>query len=138
MWEEDSNIDKLKLDDESLNVQRLVAKYIVPLAQVRLLLQKATTDYRKVRKLRTSYFRGELSKEELKTLEWPQYLGNRPLKNEIEDLLGADDIVIRAQDKMVYLETMLDTLEKIVKAIYGRSFDIKNAIAWTQFTNGLL
>ena len=45
---------------------------------------------------------------------------------------------IRLTDKVEYINTCLTQCDYIMKSINSRSFDIKNAIEWTKFTNGII
>ena len=91
-----------------------------------------------MRRVKWKYFRGELSQEELNNLGWDQYLGNQPLNNQMNEVLDSDPDIIKLTDKVEYVEACLYQCEMILKSIQSRSFDIKNAIEWTKFTNGLL
>lgn len=99
-------------------------------------LRKAETDYLRLRKLKQAYFRGELSQQELEQLGWEQYLNNRPLKNEMDDIINSDDDIIRILDKVEYIKTILYQLEQIIRSINSRTWDIKSSIEWFKFTNG--
>jgi len=73
------------------------------LTSVRLQYRKAEADYLRLRKLKFRYYRGELSKEELTELGWDQYLNNRPLKNEMDEVMTTDDDIIQITDKVEYI-----------------------------------
>ena len=51
------------------------------------------------------------------------------LQNKIENTIT---------DKVEYIDTCITLLEGVMRSLNSRSFDIKNAIEWTKFTNGLL
>jgi len=70
-------------------------------------------------------------------LGWDQYLGAKPLKNEMDEQLDGDFDLIKKKDRIVYWETIVDTLERILRSIGSRGWDIKNAIEWHKFTNGM-
>jgi hypothetical protein len=76
--------------------------------------------------------------DELKEHNWNQYQGLKPLKNEVEDIVNCDEDVIRCVDKVEYMKAMLYQLEQIIRSLNGRGWEIKNAIEWTKFTNGLM
>ena len=56
----------------------------------------------------------------------------------LENTLIIDEDVIKLTDKLEYLNTCMSLCEGAMKSINSRSFDIKNAIEWTKFTNGLV
>jgi len=136
MWEEDCRVDQTNLGRAAATVPELHAKYINILSTVKLQLRKAETDYLRLRKLKQAYFRGELSQQELEQLGWEQYLNNRPLKNEMDDIINSDDDIIRILDKVEYIKTILYQLEQIIRSINSRTWDIKSSIEWFKFTNG--
>jgi len=136
MWAEDCKIDQTNLGRSAARVPELHAKYLNMLTSVRLQFRKTETEYLRMRKLKTRYFRGELTREELTDLGWEQYLNNRPLKNEIDDVLQTDDDIIRSIDRLEYYKTLMFQLEQILKSINSRTWDIKSSIEWYKFTNG--
>jgi len=138
MWQEDAKIDDINLDKEALNVPNLHAKYLTILSTSKLNLQKERSDYYKLRRYKWRYYRGELSQKELDDLGWEQYLGAKPLKNEMDEQLDGDFDLIKKKDKIAYWETIVDTLERILRSISSRGFDIKHAIEWHKFTNGVM
>ena len=138
MWQQDSSVDDINLDKESLNVPNLHAKYVTILSTAKLNLQKERSDYYKLRRYKWRYYRGELSQAELVELGWDQYLGAKPLKNEMDEQLEGDFDLIKKKDRIVYWETVVDFLERVLRSINSRGWDIKNAIEWHKFTNGVM
>ena len=67
---------------------------------------------------------------------WEQYLNNRPLKNEMDDIINSDEDMILKVDKLEYLRAISFQLESILKSINSRTWDIKSAIEWEKFTHG--
>ena len=138
MWYADCKIDELNLGSESTKTPELHSKYLNHLSTARLQLRKAETSLLKLKRIKSQYFRGELSKQELEALGWDQYLGNKPLKQEMQEYLEADDDIIQQTDKVEYIRTVTDFLERVLRSISSRGWDIKNSIEWTKFTNGLM
>jgi hypothetical protein len=56
----------------------------------------------------------------------------------MEDRINCDEDIIRAMDKVEYVKALLYQLEQIIRSLNSRTWDIKNAIEWTKFTNGLM
>lgn len=137
-WEKDSYIDETNLGRESTRVPTLHAKYLVHLSKVKLQHRKAESDYYNTRRLKYRYYRGEMTQEELVSNEWPQWQGNKPLKNEMDEFLQCDKDLIEFQDKIEYFKTVIYTLEQIIRSINSRTWDIKSAIEWQKFTNGMM
>lgn len=135
-WAEDCKIDQTNLGRSAARVPELHAKYLNMMSSFRLQYRKTEVEYFRIRKLKSSYYRGEMSKQQLTELGWEQYLHARPLKNEMDEVLNTDEDVIRLMDKMEYLKTVIYQLEQIIKSINSRTWDIKSAIEWAKFTNG--
>jgi len=108
------------------------------MSDIRLHLRKSNAALYKLRKVKVQYYRGELSKEDLDRLGWDQWLGPKPLKSDLNEMLDADDDVIEQGNKVEYIATIADFLERVMRSLNSRSFDIKNSIEWTKFTNGLM
>jgi|TARA_B110000263_G_scaffold62826_1_gene54045 hypothetical protein len=138
MWAEDCKIDDLNLGPESTRTPELHAKYLSMLSTFKLQLRKNKSNLLTLRRVKWKYYRGELSQQELNDLGWDQYLGNAPLNNQMNDFLDTDPDVITITDKVEYIDTCITLLEGVMRSLNSRSFDIKNAIEWTKFTNGLL
>ena len=138
MWQNDAKVDDINLDKESLNIPNLHAKYVTILSTAKLNLQKERSDYYKLRRYKWRYYRGELSLNELKELGWEQWQGAKPLKNEMDEQLEGDFDLIKKKDKIAYWETNVDFLERVLRSISSRGWDIKNAIEWHKFTNGVM
>ena len=56
----------------------------------------------------------------------------------MQEYLEADDDIIQQTDKVEYIRTVTDFLERVLRSISSRGWDIKNSIEWTKFTNGLM
>lgn len=137
-WSEDCKINETELGREATRVPSLHAKYLTFLSNVKLKLRKAESEYYTIRRLKYRYYRGEMTREELEELEWIQFQGNKPLKNEMDEFLLCDKDLNEAMDKVEYLKTVLFTLEQILRSINSRTWDVKSAIEWNKFTNGMV
>jgi phosphoglycerate-specific signal transduction histidine kinase len=138
MWTKDAKINELDLGKSSIQIAELHAKYLNILSNTKLQLRKCEADYLRLRRTKFKYYRGEMTREELEELGWNQFQGLKPLKNEVEDIVNCDEDVIRCVDKVEYMKAMLYQLEQIIRSLNGRGWEIKNAIEWTKFTNGLM
>ena len=138
LWAEDCKIDETNLGHESARPPTLHSKYLNFLSSTRLNLRKAESDYLNLRRKKYKYFRGEMTQLELSDEGWDQWQGNKPLKNEMDEFLQVDADLIILQDKIEYLKTIMYQLEQIIRSLNSRTWDIKNSIEWTKFTNGLM
>jgi hypothetical protein len=75
---------------------------------------------------------------ELSDEGWTQWQGNKPLKNEMDEFLQVDADLILLQDKVEYFKTVMYQLEQIIRSLNSRTWDIKNSIEWSKFTNGMM
>ena len=135
-WSADSKIDELNLGSEATKVAMLHSKYLSLLSNAKLQQRKAESDYNNMRRVKYRYYRGELSRAELEKLNLEQYVGNRPLKNEMDEFLSCDEDLNLLTDKIEYYKTLTFTLEQILRSLNSRTWDIKSAIEWQKFTNG--
>ena len=78
-----------------------------------------------------------MSKQELEDLGWNQFQGNKPLKNEMDEYLQCDEDLNTCMDNIEHLKTSIYTLEQIIRSINSRTWDIKSAIEYVKFTNGM-
>jgi hypothetical protein len=138
MWTEDCVVDELNLGRESIKTPELHAKYLNMLSTFKLQLRKNKSNLLTLRRVKWQYYRGELTQQELNDFGWEQYLGNAPLNNQMNDFLDTDADIITLTDKVEYIDTCITLIEGVMRSLNARSFDIKNAIEWTKFTNGLL
>ena len=95
------------------------------------------SDYNLLRKNKFRYYRGELSRDELNTLEWEQWQGVKPLKNEMDEFLQGDTELNTMKVRIEYLETMIYLLESILGQLKARDWQIKTAVEWKRFLAGM-
>jgi len=138
MWIKDSAIDETDLGRASAGTPKLHAKYLQLLTNQRLNTRKAESDYLRMRRTKWRYYRGEMTQAELDELNWNQWQGVKPLKNELDEFLNTDSDLIQLQDRLEYHRAVFSLLEGILKSIHSRTWDIKNSIEWTKFTNGMI
>lgn len=138
MWASDCKIDEMSLGQESTRTPELHSKYLNHMSDTRLHLRKSEAALLKLRRVKVQYYRGEMSREDLERLGWEQYLGPKPLKQDMNEMLDSDDDVIEQTNKVEYIRTVADFLERVLRNLNSRTWDIKNSIEWNKFTNGLM
>ena len=136
-WEKDCEIDDNYLGENSTATPKLHAKYVKLLVSVKLKHTKLQSDYNLLRKNKFRYFRGEMSRDELKDNNWDQWQGVKPLKNEMDEFLTGDADLNQLEVKIKYLETMIYLLESILGQIKARDWQIKTAVEWKKFLAGM-
>jgi len=136
-WDKDCEIDDNYLGENSTATPKLHAKYVKILVQVKLKHTKLSSDYNLTRKNKFRYYRGELSREELQDLQWDQWQGVKPIKNEMDEFLKGDVELNTMEIKIKYLETMIYFLESVLQQIKARDWQIKTAVEWKKFLAGM-
>lgn len=136
MWEADCHIDDNHLGESSIKTAKLHAKYLKLLVEAKMRKSKIESDYNSLRKTKIRYYRGELSREELKELGWEPWQYNKPLKAEMDEFLKGDSDLSVFSTRLDIIETLVFALESILQQIKQRDWQIKNAITWKQFLAG--
>lgn len=137
MWDVDCEIDDNYLGETTTATPKLHAKYVKLLVNVKLKHTKLSSDYNILRKNKFKYYRGEMSREELTDLNWNQWQGVKPIKNEMDEFLKGDSDLNTMNVKIQYLETMIYMLESILGQIKARDWQIKTAVEWKKFLAGM-
>ena len=134
-WEEDCVIDDQNPDKASARSPHLHSKYINELIAYKMKLNAIQLSMIELRNVKTKYFRGEMTREELQERGWEQWQ-YKTLKSEIESLLDADPEIQKLFAREAYVKTAIYFLESVLGEIRTRSFHCKNIIAWMQFRAG--
>ena len=77
-----------------------------------------------------------LSQEELDELNWEPFV-KRLMKNEVDMYLDSDKDIIQNNMRIINQKEKLAFLEEVIKNLNQRNFQIKNAIEWKKFTQGV-
>lgn len=136
-WDKDCQINDNFLGEQATATPKLHSKYVKLLVNVKLKHTKLSSDYNILRKNKFRYYRGEMGREELTGLGWPQWQGVKPLKNEMDEFLTGDNELNTLKVKIEYLETMIYFLESILGQIKARDWQIKTHVEWKKFLAGM-
>ena len=60
------------------------------------------------------------------------------LRTDVDKYIESDEEMIKAKQKVEYLQAVVDYLDKTLRQITNRTFTIKNAIDWRKFTSGAI
>jgi hypothetical protein len=82
------------------------------------------------------FYSGKMSEEKLERLGWEPFQ-LKVLKQDLDRYIESDTHVAREYDRIAFQEEKVDFLQATLKSITARQWDIKNAIEWRKFTNGL-
>jgi len=81
----------------------------------------------------TIYYTGKADPEVYRT----KPMNHRFLKSEVKEAIAADQDMIKLRAEIAISVETLDTLERIVKAVKDRDWQLKNIIEWRKFSEGI-
>ena len=129
----DLKVDNEHLDTESLKNQEIKAKYLDHKSRYELLLFKAKGDYKRLYREKWEYDGGKSDAKIYATKPFDL----KVLKTDLSVYISSDEEIIDAENKVGYLETVVDYIKGVIKSVDNRGWDIKNAIEWKKFEAGL-
>lgn len=135
-WEIDSEIKQNDLGNESLKTSQLHHKYQKIYTNESLMLRRYEADL-KVLKLEKYEFYTQGPTKEQMDLGWKLPAAGRILKQEVNNYMDADKDIIQQTLKIGIQHEKIDLLESIIKTINNRGFQIKNAIDFMRWQNGV-
>ena len=130
---QDLKVDDEHLDTESLKNQEIKAKYLEHKSKFELLLFKAKGDYKRLYREKWEYYGGKADAKIYATKPFDL----KVLKTDLSVYISADEEIIDAENKIGYLETVVDYIKGVIKSVDNRGWDIKNAIEWKKFEAGV-
>ena len=134
-WEEDCVIDDQNPDKASAKSPHLHSKYLNELIAYKMKLNAIQSSMIALRNVKTKYFRGEMTREELQERGWEQWQ-YKTLKSEIESLLDADPEIQKLFAREAYVKTAIYFLESVLGEIRARSFHCKTIADFAKFRAG--
>ena len=139
MWEADSVIDEINLDETSIKSAKLHAKYLQLLSIAKLRLKKKEMEFDAMKKDKWLYFEGKMTKDQMDERGWkydPFDGGTKPMKSNMDYYYKSDSDLTRLQSQIDYQKTLIDTLIDIMDNIKWRHQNIRNVIDWKRFVSG--
>jgi hypothetical protein len=135
-WSKDCVIDKMELDNQSIETPKLHSKYLKFYAIERMTLQKLEQDYKILFKLKNEYFGGTLDMDTIKEQGWEPN-SKMILRSDIGMHIDADPDIQKLTLRIGLQKEKISTLDSILKTIANRGFQIKNAIDFQRMMNGI-
>ena len=126
MWAKDAPLDDEKLDNDSLSIPKLHAKYLRLYNNFVTLKDQAELEVKRTYRDRWEYYTGKSEKP------FPMKL----IKTDVAIYLEADQEYQKSVLKAKYLNQMVEAIKTILSAINNRSFHIKNAVEFAKFLKG--
>ncbi|MDP7366666.1 MAG: recombination mediator protein UvsY [Candidatus Pacebacteria bacterium] len=130
--ERDLKIDDTELDLESIRTPQLHNKYLKYYTQQSLQYKKLKDDYKILYRVKWEYYTGKAPAEVY--AEKPFDL--KILKADIGIYLEADGELQQLSQRMAYTKQIVDYLERILREINNRNWNIRNTIEWKKFLHG--
>ena len=132
--DKDLKINEAELDLESLKTPQIHNKYLKHYNNFKLLMTRAESDYKILKRVKWEYYTGKAS---------PKVYQEKPfnlkiMKSDLDKYLDSDEDLIKSKQKIQYLETVVNYLDRTLKIVGGRDWQIRNAIEWRKFTSGAI
>jgi hypothetical protein len=135
-WRLDATVDSTELGIASLKIPELHSKYLKIYFDERRKLKALEFQSKDLSLKKYEYYNGKLSQEELDELNWEPFV-KRLMKNEVDMYLDSDKDIIHNNVRIINQKEKLALLDEVLKNVNQRNFQIKNAIEWKKFTQGV-
>ena len=132
--DKDLKLNDSELDLESLKTPQLHNKYMKHLTTFKLMLSKAESELHTLKREKWEYYTGKADA----SIYAQKPFNLKILKQDVDKYIESDEEWIKANQKVKYLETIVDFLDRTLRQISNRTFTIKNAIDWRKFTSGAI
>ena len=129
----DLKVDDEHLDTESLKNQEIKAKYLDVKSKYELLLYRAKGEYKRIYRDKWEYYGGKADEK----VYVSKPFDIKVLKTDLSVYITSDEEIIDAENKIGYLETVVEYTKGVIKSVDNRGWDIKNAIEWKKFEAGV-
>ena len=137
-WTEDCQIDDIELDNASLEVPKLHAKYQDLLTSKILVLKQYQNKYSELLKDKWLWYNGKMDEETVREKGWEPdpFNGLKIMKNDMQIFFNADKDLQDLNAKIEYLKVTVDFLKECMQNITWRHQTIRNTIDWRKFMAG--
>ena len=136
LWNRDREIDISELATESIRIPQIHDKYLKIYVDEKIKLRKLQLNLAKISKMKSDYYSGRMSQEELDRLEWQPFLV-KVLKSEVDSYVESDDDIIKLKETIALMEEKINYIDSVIRMINNRGFQIKSAIDWIKYKDGI-
>ena len=136
LWNRDREIDISELATESIRIPQIHDKYLKIYVDEKIKLRKLQLNLAKISKMKSDYYSGRMSQEELDRLEWQPFLV-KVLKGEVNSYVESDDDIIKLNETIALMEEKINYIDSVIRMINNRGFQIKSAIDWIKYKDGI-
>ena len=98
------------------------------------MLSRAETEYSVLKREKWEYYTGKADA----SVYAQKPFDLKILRTDIDKYLDSDEDLQKQKQKVDYLDTTVDFLDRTIRQIGNRGFTIKNAIDWRKFTSGAI
>jgi hypothetical protein len=135
MWETDCEIDDIELDNASLEVPKLHAKYLDLLSSKLMVQKQYQMKYDTLLRDKWLWYNGKMDDDTRKELGWEPF-DLKVLKADLHYFFNADEELTEMKAKQEYLKITVDFLKECMQNITWRHQTIRNTIDWRKFMAG--
>ena len=128
----DLKIDDTELDLESIRTPQLHNKYLKLFTKYSLQLKKVKDDYDGLYKFKWEYYTGKATLSVYKA----EPFDLKVLKSDVHIYLNADEELQKLGQRQEYLNVVVVYLERVLREINNRNWNIRNTIEWKKFLHG--
>lgn len=135
MWEADAGIDKTNLDREALSIPNLHHKYLSVYMDIKS--KKIAYKHRleELKKDKELYYSGQATADKYKEKPFDLRLKT---KAGVDKHVNTDKEVVALEQKIEYMDVLIEGLHHIMEQIKWRNSTIKVAVDFMKFTSGEL
>ena len=134
MWKKDSVIDSDLYCEESTRIPQLHQKYMELFNTFFLMQKEHEAKLKTTKRDKWLYYKGRAPASVYKDAPFDLKLTTR---EEIDMFIEADEEYQKIILKLDYIGQVLAFLDSVLRQLNNRTFQIKNAIEWQKFQNGL-
>ena len=128
----DLKIDDTELDLESIRTPQLHNKYLKLFTKYSLQLKKVKDDYDGLYKFKWEYYTGKSTMEVYQA----EPFDLKVLKADVHIYLNADAELQKLGQRQEYLNVVVVYIERVLREINNRNWNIRNTIEWKKFLHG--
>ena len=128
----DLKIDDTALDLESIRTPQLHNIYLKLFTKYSLQLKKVKDDYDGLYKFKWEYYTGKSTMEVYQA----EPFDLKVLKADVHIYLNADEELQKLGQRQEYLNVVVVYLERVLREINNRNWNIRNTIEWKKFLHG--
>ncbi len=127
-------INDTELDLESIKTPQLHNEFMKHLTKFKLMLSRAEGELMNTKRVLWEYYTGKANA----SVYAQRPFNYKLLRQDVDQYIQSDEAYVKAKQKVDYLSTTVDFLDRTIRQISNRTFTIKNAIEWKRFTSGAI